>query len=207
RPRVGVRGDVAPGYADGGAAVVAWYHDPMSADDAVLKVVRDPDRGHRNLVALARHLGEPAFGELCPVLARLLSRTADPDMALNNLERLFVHPAARQQLPQLLESRSRGLDAVLQLLATSQFFADTLAAYPQSRDRVRTPPRRTPSTAELTTELRSEVDSAADDAGVLRAFRRFRNRHTLRIGINDVIRDRPLEEVTRELTRLADASS
>ena len=33
----------------------------------------------------------------------------------------------------------------------------------------------------------------------MRAFRRFRHRHTLRIGINDVIRDRPLEEVTREL--------
>ena len=41
---------------------------------------------------------------------------------------------------------------------------------------------------------------------VLRAFRRFRHRHTLRIGINDIIRDRPLEEVTRELARVADAS-
>src|SRR5262249_60294760 len=156
RPRVGVRGDVAPGYADGGAAVVAWYHDPMSADDAVLKVVRDPDRGHRNLVALARHLGEPAFGELCPVLARLLSRTADPDMALNNLERLFVQPAARRQLPELLESRSRGLDAVLQLLATSQFFADTLAAYPEFLEQVRNPPRRTPPAPARTTDLPSQ---------------------------------------------------
>src|SRR5439155_3970196 len=60
--------------------------------------------------------------------------------------------------------------------------------------------------AELTAELAAEVERAPDDTAVLRTVRRFRNRHTLRIGINDVVRDRPLEEVTRELTRLADAS-
>ena len=175
-------------------------------DEAVLKAVRDPGRGRRNLTGLAGHLGLSAFAELCPVLVRLLPRTADPDMALNNLERLLVQPAARTQLPLLLESRSRGLDAVLQLLATSQFFADTLAAYPEFLETVRNPARRTPSTAELTAQLQAEVDVAGDDAALLRAFRRFRNRHTLRIGINDVVRDRPLEEVTRELSRVADAS-
>src|SRR6185295_12019945 len=55
-------------------------------------------------------------------------------------------------------------------------------------------------------ELHNEVAASPDDAAVLGAFRRFRHRHALRIGINDVIRDRPLEEVTRELSRLADAS-
>ena len=175
-------------------------------EEPILKAVRDPDRGQRNLTALAGHLGPSAFANLSPVLARLLQRTADPDMALNNLERLLAQPMARQQLPQLLESRSRGLEAVLQLLATSQYFADTLVTYPEFLESVRNPSRRNPSTAELTTQLRSEVDAAADDAAVLRAFRRFRNRHMLRIGINDVIRDRSLEEVTRELSRLADAS-
>src|SRR5205823_12313311 len=90
--------------------------------------------------------------------------------------------------------------------AASQFFADTRVAYPEFLESVRTPPRKHPSTAELTAELRSEVDAAPDDPAVLRAFRRFRNRHSLRIGINDILRDRPLEEVTRELSRLADAS-
>jgi len=179
----------------------------MSAiEESVLKVVRDPGRGRRNLAALLGHLGPEGFAELCPALARLLPRTADPDMALNNLERLLAQPAAQSQLPSLLESRSRGLDAVLHLLATSQFFADTLTTYPEFLESVRTPPRRTPSTAELTTELKGEVETRTDDAAVLRAFRRFRNRHILRIGINDVIRDRPLEEITRELARVADAS-
>ncbi|HEV3383468.1 MAG TPA: bifunctional [glutamate--ammonia ligase]-adenylyl-L-tyrosine phosphorylase/[glutamate--ammonia-ligase] adenylyltransferase, partial [Gemmata sp.] len=175
-------------------------------EDPLLKTVRDADRGQRNLTALANHLGKTTFANLCPALVRLLPRTADPDMALNNLERLLAQQSARQQLPQLLESRQRGLDSVLQLLATSQFFADTLVSYPEFLESVRNPHRRNPSTAELTEQLRLEVDAAPDDSAVLRAFRRFRNRHTLRIGINDVIRDRSLEEVTRELSRLADAS-
>ena len=99
-------------------------------EDAVLKAVRDADRGRRNLAALAAHLG-PRVPELLAPLARLLPRTADPDMALNNLERLFAKPEARAHLPALLEHRARDLDATLQLLATSQFFADTLANYPE----------------------------------------------------------------------------
>ncbi|QDU23128.1 bifunctional [glutamate--ammonia ligase]-adenylyl-L-tyrosine phosphorylase/[glutamate--ammonia-ligase] adenylyltransferase [Urbifossiella limnaea] len=173
-------------------------------DEPVLKALRDADRGRRNLAALAAHVG-PA-PELVAALGRLLPRAADPDMALNNLERLFAQPAARPFLPGLLESRARGLDAALTLLAASQFFADTLALYPDFLESVRTPPRRNPTTAELVAQLRADVDAAADDPGVLRALRRFRARHALRIGVNDILRDRPLEEVTRELARLADAS-
>jgi glutamate-ammonia-ligase adenylyltransferase len=176
-----------------------------SHEDTILKALRDAERGRRNLAALATHLGAQAQ-ELFAPLARLLARTADPDMALNNLERLFAKPEARTHLPPLLEARARELEATLHLLATSQFFADTLVTYPEFLTSVFHIPRRNPGTAELTTQLRSEVDAASDDASVLRAFRRFRDRHTLRIGISDVLRDRPLEEITRELSRLADSS-
>src|SRR5580658_9460542 len=108
-------------------------------DEPLLKTVHDPGRGQRNLTALAKHLGSVSYANLCPVLLRLLPRTPDPDMALNNLERLLAQPSARQQLPQLLESRQRGLDSVLQLLATSQFFADTLVTYPEFLESVRNP--------------------------------------------------------------------
>ena len=177
-----------------------------SADPLPALPLRDPVRGRRNLDALAAHLGPDAFAALAPVLARLLPKSADPDMALNNLDRLLAQPAARDQLPALLDQRGRGLDAVLQLLAVSQFFADALAAYPDALEAVRTPPRRSPSTAELTQQLRADVDAAFDDGGVPQAFRRFRHLQHLRVGVNDVLRDRPLEEVTRDLARVADAS-
>ncbi len=183
----------------------SYHHLMPPVEDTILKAVRDADRGRRNLAALATHLGARAQ-ELFGPLGRLLPRTADPDMALNNLERLFAKSEARAQLPELLETRARELDATLQLLATSQFFADTLAAYPEFLNGVFHVPKRNPSTAELIAQLKGDVDAAGDDPSVLRAFRRFRDRHTLRIGISDVVRDRPLEEVTRELARLADAS-
>ncbi len=94
-------------------------------DDTILTAVRDPDRARRNLDALQSLLDCGAFEELAHVLGRLLPRTADPDMALNNLERLLAVPAAREYLPALLEARARGLEAALHLLAVSQFFADT----------------------------------------------------------------------------------
>ncbi|HXD86929.1 MAG TPA: bifunctional [glutamate--ammonia ligase]-adenylyl-L-tyrosine phosphorylase/[glutamate--ammonia-ligase] adenylyltransferase [Urbifossiella sp.] len=176
-----------------------------AADDAIVESVREADRARRNLAGLQAHLGAD-FDRLVPALARQLPRTADPDMALNNLERLFAQPAARPHVKELLAARGRGLEAALHLLAASQFFADTLAAYPELLEAIRSPQRRSPTVVELAAELRSAMDAAADDAGVLRAIRRFRARHQLRIGVSDILRDRPLEEVAKELSRLADAA-
>jgi glutamate-ammonia-ligase adenylyltransferase len=173
--------------------------DPLSA-------VRDPARGRRNLDALARHLGADAAAALRPALGRLLPRTPAPDLALNSLDRLLAQPAAAARLPSLLADDARGLDALLSLLAVSQSFADTLVAYPDALPTAVAPPTAGPSTAALTAKLRAEVDAAADDPAVLKAFRRFRQVEMLRVGANDILHDRPLEEVTRDLARLADAS-
>ena len=74
------------------------------------------------------------------IVSRLSRGRPTRTWRLNNLERLLAHPAAREQLPHLLESRSRGLDAVL-ILATSQFFADTLTTYPEFLESIRTTAR------------------------------------------------------------------
>ena len=170
------------------------------------KFFRDPERAKRNYGSLLAHLGEDRWAAMAPIVRRELPRTADPDMAFNNLERLFAVPAAREQLPALLDQRGRGLEATLHLLAVSQFFADTLILYPEALEIVRAAPRRNPSTEELTSILRSDIDAAYDDNAILRAFRRYRQLQTLRVGVNDILRDRPLEEITRDLARIADAS-
>ncbi len=180
--------------------------ETMPASPTTEWPLRDPVRGQRNLDALRTHLGADRFVALLVPLGKWLPMTADPDLALNNLERLFAQPAARQQLSILLDPRGRGLESLLQLLATSQFFADTLVAYPEAFEVVYSAPKPTPSTTELVHQLKADVDAMYDDSGVLRAFRRFRHLQMLRIGVNDVLRDRPLEEVTRELSRVADAS-
>src|SRR5919204_5664044 len=167
--------------------------------------LRDLPRGWRNLTNLAERLGTAPLREVATPLGRILPRCPDPDMALNNLEHFFANPAARAQLPALLENRARTLEVLLQLLSTSQMFSDLLALHPDYLEMIRMPLRRSPSPAELRESLQAEVDACFEDSAVLRAFRRFRQRQLLRIGTNDIVRDRPLEEVTRDISRVADA--
>jgi glutamate-ammonia-ligase adenylyltransferase len=168
--------------------------------------LRDPEQGWSNLVHLANALGLDPLRELLPWLGRFLPRCPDPDMALNNFERFLANPGGAQQLPTLLEARGRSLEMLLQLLSTSQYFSDLLVANPDYLDMLRVPLRNSPSRAELKAQLQAEVDAAFEDSAVLRAFRRFRQRQILRIGTNDIIRDRPLEEVTRDISRVADTA-
>ncbi len=185
--------------------------DPAASADSTRKLLqswrlRDHDRGHRNLLHLAAAVGPEGLRVLTPPLGRILPRTPDPDMALNNLERFLGNPAGARTLPKLLEHRARTLEILLQMLGTSHFFSDLLSLNPDYLDMLRVPLRRSPSPAEMRDQLQTEVDAAFEDSAILRAFRRFRQRQTLRIGTNDVIRDRPLEEVTRDIARVADAA-
>jgi glutamate-ammonia-ligase adenylyltransferase len=168
--------------------------------------VHDPERGWQNLKHLADAVGPDALRELCQPLGRFLPRCPDPDMALNNLERFLDNPAALPLLPSLLEGRARTLEILVQLLSTSQYFSDLLAANPDYLEMLRVPLRRSPSPAELQAQLQAEADAAYEDSALLRAFRRFRQRQILRIGTNDIIRDRPLEEITRDISRVAGAA-
>jgi len=168
--------------------------------------IDDFDRGYRNVRAISGFLPPEQFAAVVAQLERFLHRQPDPDMALNNLERFFAHPAARAQVPQLLEQQARGLEDLTHIFCTSQFYSDLLAGYPEDVDVVYGPLRPSPTHDELFTTLQADVDARSDDAGVLRAFRRYRQRQHLRIGVNDIIRDRPLVEITRDLSRVAEAA-
>ncbi len=167
--------------------------------------LRDFERGQRNLQDIVRSLGVERSAELCHLLGRFLPRCADPDMALNNLDR-FLAGVGGEQVPVLLDGRARTLETMLQLFGTSQFFSDVLITNPDFLDALRIPLRSSPSRAEMLAQLQGEVDAAGDDPAVLRALRRFRQRHMLRIGTNDIIRERSLEEITRDISRVADTA-
>jgi glutamate-ammonia-ligase adenylyltransferase len=167
--------------------------------------VTDLARGARNLQALAAHLGA-AVADLLPHLAVCLPESPDPDLALNAVERFFANPAARPLVPTLLADDAGQFHVLIQLFGTSQFLGDVLAADPDFLETATAPLRVTPTPGELVARLTDDVSVAADDAGVLRAIRRFRRRELLRIGVNDIIRDRPLEEITADLSRVADAA-
>ncbi len=158
------------------------------------------------MTGLEEALSLDGLRDLCTPLGRLLPRCPDPDMALNNLERFLANPAAAAQTPLLLENRARVLEILLHLFSTSQTFSDLLSLNPDYLDMLRVPLRRSPSKDELQEQLQAEIDAAHEDSAVLRVFRRFRQRQMLRIGSNDIIRDRPLEEITRDISHVADVA-
>src|SRR5262249_20329345 len=166
----------------------------------------DLERGYGNVTALATALGDEGLGKLQGPLTRLLPRCPDPDMALNNLERFLDQPAGAASLPLLLENRTHYLETLIQLFSTSQSFSDLLATHPDYLDMLCVPLRHSPSLEELQDQLQAEIGAAFEDSAVLRAFRRFRQRQILRIGSNDIIRERPLEEVTRDISCVAQAA-
>jgi glutamate-ammonia-ligase adenylyltransferase len=168
--------------------------------------LHDIDRGKSNLARLAQHLGMGPLVDLAHPLSRLLPRCADADMAINNLERFFANSAGASQIPALLEGRARTLETLLQLFSVSQFYSDLLIANPDYLEMLRVPLRSSPSKAEMIEALQRDVEAAYEDSALLRAFRKFRQKQMLRIGTNDIIRDRPLEEITRDISQVADAA-
>ena len=94
---------------------------------ALLSLLRDPGRGRRILSAL----GPDRLQLLLEPLRRLLPRVPDPDMTLNNLERYLS--AAPESLSTLLDDGARGLEILLPLLATSQFFATSSPLFGRAR--------------------------------------------------------------------------
>jgi glutamate-ammonia-ligase adenylyltransferase len=169
-------------------------------------LVRDVARGRNNLHGLARHVGEARLASWLPDWQPLFAASADADMALNNLEQIFAAPDAGSALEEVLAKQPNALELLVSLAAASQFLSDTLALQPQAVALLGLPLRHTPTKAELTEELQSAMAKTFEDSSLLQTIRLFRGRHMLRIGINDIVRDRPLEEITADISLVAEAA-
>ena len=168
--------------------------------------LRDIAGGERNLASLQTLLGTERLQRWLPLWQSLLVRSADADMALNNLERFLTADGALAAFEALLVDQPQAIETLINLFGASQFLSDTLVMQPSAISMLGLPLRRTPTLNDLATELRTEIDGCFEDSSVLRAIRHYRARHLLRIGINDIIRDRPLEEVTADIADVAQAA-
>ena len=130
-----------------------------------------------------------------------LARSPDPDMALNNLERFLTAEGSAAALDQLLADQPDALNTLVGILATSQFLSDTLVTQPRAVSMLGLPLRHTPTKEELIDDLQRSIDGCLEDSSVLRVIREYRARQLLRIGTNDIFRDRPLEESPPTLLR------
>ncbi len=171
---------------------------------------RDPEQARHNLQRLAgstsSHLA--AFQSILPLLVNRLASLADPDMALNNLERYADAVIDRGFLFRLFRDSPKSLDLVLTLFGSSQYLSDVLIRYPQDLHWLLEPGvlRRERSKEDLVEELDGLLARARSQQRVWTALRRFKMRETLRIGLQDLLSNLDLTGVTQQLSLMADVT-
>lgn len=132
--------------------------------------------------------------------------SADPDMALNNLERCAQN-LDRAQLRQCLEHADQRR-ALMVVLGASNFLANIISRYPYVFPALFVSPDifSTKEIAQMVHELEAMLTEQDDFATLQQVLRQYKYREILRIGALDLSLDAPLEYVTAELSSLAAAT-
>src|SRR3954453_17566093 len=130
---------------------------------------------------------------------------ADPDMAINNLERFIAASRNPMSTAALFERDPDALPNLLQIFTTSQYLSDLLVSDKGAYDLLRMTEGEPVSAAALVEEIVNEVRAMGNYAEVLASPRRFKRRETLRIAYGDIVRNQPVETVVRQISYLADA--
>ncbi|MBW1980425.1 MAG: glutamate-ammonia-ligase adenylyltransferase [Deltaproteobacteria bacterium] len=147
------------------------------------------------------------FAKLALLATDVLQRTPDADMALNNWERYILALPSPEFHYNLLLSQPMRLEILLTILAGSQFLADTLIRNPGFLDWIIIPENlhHMRKRQDLQEELEEAGRSHSTHAAWLNHLRRFRRREILRIGTRDMYLGTAVEDVTAELSTLAEA--
>ncbi len=160
------------------------------------------ERSKTNLQLIAERLQD--FELLAEVLQQGL-QTANPDTALNLLERLFdvIEPAALRALLQNAERRCQ----LLGILGGSPFLASILCRKASYFDRLfnQAGIEQAVSEPQMLAELRELIPDESDFQQLQAGLRQYKGEQVLRIGSRDLCSLASLEEVTAELSGLAAA--
>ncbi len=173
------------------------------ADTAAKAGFLEPAKTATNLSLLQETFTNP---KLVMNLARQALTTADPDLALNNLERLSG-TVEKQRLAEVLNEPTPTRQ-LLTILGASPFLAGILCRrasffeglFFQSQFEHRK------TEEQMNTELQQIIADTADTATLKQGLRCYKAQEMLRIGGRDLCGMAELEEVTAELSSLAAAT-
>ena len=167
--------------------------------------LRDPDQADRNLNAMA---GDPIqrrrLADILPMMLESISRTADPDQALNHWERM-LGSVSRTSFLDYLRTWPRMLDLLCAIFGNSDALTFTLLRDPTlvywlAEEKVLSKP---PTRKGLERALQESIEHLTSKEVKLDALRRFRRREMLRIGVRDLLRLATVPETTGSLSDLA----
>lgn len=168
--------------------------------------VADLPAAHSNLKRLAEHgVTLDLLSQISEQFAAAAPALADPDMAMNNLERFIASSRNPMATAALFERDRDALPNLLQIFSTSQHLSDLLVADQESYDLLRMTEGQPVARAALVEELVTEIRALGNYAEILASLRRYKRRETLRIAYGDIVRNQPVDTVTRQISYLADA--
>ena len=169
--------------------------------------MQDPSQAQRNLELLRTSMGADGFSTLLPGLLASLSRSADPDMALNNFER-FV--SALNDVPSFLSCCRARLDILISLITifgASRFLSTFLVGAADESLAVLSDPdylEHPEDKKSLAEKLGARLAGEESDKGFFRILRLFRKQEMFRIGLRDLLGKADLQETVADLSYLAE---
>jgi glutamate-ammonia-ligase adenylyltransferase len=167
--------------------------------------VTDTGLARKNFDLLRSFLGaQPGLQQL--VLSQL-SAAADPDMALNNLERFVSGLVDAASFASLCFSRPPVLASLVTIFGASRFLSTFLlsdAEHTLSLLSDTSFPASSPGKAALAAELASHLHKVEDEKGLFHELRLFRRHQMLRIALRDLLNKADLRETVEDLSDLAE---
>jgi [glutamine synthetase] adenylyltransferase / [glutamine synthetase]-adenylyl-L-tyrosine phosphorylase len=167
----------------------------------------DAAQAYKNLELLAASLGpENGRALFAPILAELAG-SANPDMALNHLERFATALADVTQLTSLCRTRHEVLRSLVTVFGASRFLSTFLIASAADGLACLAEPdylMRPSGKAALREKLELMMEGEPEEQAFFRTLRIFRKRELLRIGLRDLLGKADLQETVTELSDLAE---
>jgi [glutamine synthetase] adenylyltransferase / [glutamine synthetase]-adenylyl-L-tyrosine phosphorylase len=161
---------------------------------------------HANFMRMATHgVTLDLLSQISDQFAAAAPGLADPDMAINNLERFIASARNPMSTAALFERDHAALPNLLQIFSTSQYLSDLLVSDKEAYDLLRMTEGQPVARDALVEELRTEVRALGNYSEVLASLRRFKRRETLRIAYGDIVRNQPVATIARQISYLADA--
>ena len=168
--------------------------------------VANPNAAHANLSRIATHgVTLDLLAQIGDQLAAAAPALADPDMAINNLERFIAASRNPMATAALFERDPQALPNLLQIFSTSQYLSDLLIVDHDAYDLLRMTEGQPVSRQALVEEMVADVRTLTNQADVSASLRRFKRRELMRIAYGDIVRGQPVATVARQLSYLADA--
>jgi len=189
--------------------------DEEEARQVMVEVgVQELDRAVRTLLVLRdgppfRH-STPGIRRMlatvAPTLVEALKRAPDPDLALVHLERFIEALGTPYAFFDLFRQAPLALVHLMYVFGSSEFLAEIVIHHPEFLDLMLLPDRVALSRpGRLIEQSHEAIATAPPGSARLDALRRFKRAEEFRIGLLDLLGKADLEQVSADLTRLAEA--